>query len=68
VSNVFVDPATIPRGLRHSQPHISHLATADRGLVQGTASAGHVLWVLPAAAMLTAVFAPLTMSLYQRKR
>ena len=35
--------------------------------MQGTASAGEVLWVLAAAAVLTAVFAPLTLRLFHGK-
>lgn len=69
VSNVFVDPATIPPWL-HSfvdlNP-ISHLVTAERGLMNGTATAGQIIWVLAASAVLTAVFAPLTMRLYRNK-
>jgi ABC-2 type transport system permease protein len=69
LSNVFVAPATMPAGLRafaHANP-ISHLVTAARGLMDGTAAAGQVLWVLAAAAVLTAVFAPLTTTLYRRR-
>ena len=69
VSNVFVDPATIPPWL-HSfvdlNP-ISHLVTAERGLMNGTATAGQIIWVLAASAVLTAAFAPLTMRLYRNK-
>ncbi len=69
MSNIFVDPDTMPSGLHafvDINP-ISHLATATRGLMQGTASAGQLLWVLAAATALTALFAPLTMRLYQRR-
>ncbi len=69
VSNIFVDPETMPAGLRalaDANP-ISHLASAERGLMQGTASAGEVLWVLAAAAVLTALFAPLTLRLFHGK-
>ena len=69
MSNVFVDPATMPAWLRafaHVNP-ITHLATAERGLMGGTAAAGDVLWVLAAAALLTAVFAPLTVRLYRAR-
>ena len=68
-SNVFVEPATMPSWL-HSfvdlNP-ISHLVTAERGLMNGTATAGQIIWVLAASAVLTAVFAPLTMRLYRNK-
>jgi ABC-2 type transport system permease protein len=69
LSNVFVDPQTMPAGLRafaQANP-IGHLVTAARGLMDGTATAGQVLWVVLAAAALTAVFAPLTMHLYRRR-
>jgi ABC-2 type transport system permease protein len=69
LSNIFVDPQTMPAGLRafaEANP-VSHLVTAARGLMSGTATAGQVLWVLAAAAVLTAVFAPLTTTLYRRR-
>jgi ABC-2 type transport system permease protein len=69
LSNVFVDPDTMPTWLRafaDANP-ISHLATAERGLMDGTATAAQVVWVLVAAAALTAVFAPLTTRLYRRR-
>jgi ABC-2 type transport system permease protein len=47
---------------------VSHLVTAERGLLTGHAAAGQVTWVLIAAAALTAVFAPLTAWLYGRPR
>ncbi len=68
LSNVFVDPRTLPGPLRafvDINP-ISTLATASRGLMDGTAAARDVLVVLITAAMLTAVFAPLTSRLYRR--
>jgi len=69
VSNVFVDPDTLPRGLEwfvNANP-ISHLVTATRGLMEGSASAGEIAWVLATAAGLTAVFAPLTTHLYRTR-
>jgi ABC-2 type transport system permease protein len=69
LSNIFVEPRTMPAGLRafaDANP-ISHLVSATRGLLDGTASAGQVLWVVVAAAALTAVFAPLTTWLYRRR-
>jgi daunorubicin/doxorubicin transport system permease protein len=68
-SNVFVDPNTMPSWLHtfvDINP-ISHLVTAERGLMNGTATAGQIIWVLAASAVLTAVFAPLTMRLYRNK-
>jgi ABC-2 type transport system permease protein len=70
MSNVFVDPRTMPGWLRsftHINP-VTHLVTAERGLLHGTASAGEIGWVLLSAAVLTIVFAPLTMYLYARER
>jgi ABC-2 type transport system permease protein len=68
LSNVFVDPATLPSVLRAfvDVNPISLLATASRGLMDGTAQAGDIAVVLAVAVGLTAVFAPLTVRLYQR--
>ncbi|HEV2766506.1 MAG TPA: ABC transporter permease [Acidimicrobiales bacterium] len=66
LSNVFVDPATLPAPLEafvNANP-ISILATASRGLMEGHAAAGDVAVVLAVAAGLTVVFAPLTTRLY----
>jgi ABC-2 type transport system permease protein len=68
LSNVFVDPETLPRGLEafvDANP-ISILATASRGLMEGNADAGDIGIVLGTAALLTAVFAPITVRLYRR--
>jgi ABC-2 type transport system permease protein len=68
LSNVFVDPATLPgalRGFVDVNP-ISILANASRGLMEGTAQVGDVVVVLVVAAALTAVFMPLTTHLYRR--
>jgi ABC-2 type transport system permease protein len=69
-SNVFVSPATMPGWLRafvNVNP-VSHLVTAERALMNGTATAGQVGWVLLASAGLIAVFGPLTMLLYRGRR
>jgi ABC-2 type transport system permease protein len=68
-SNVFVDPETMPGWLRAfvDVNPVSHLVTAERGLMDGTATAGEITWVLLAATLLIAVFAPLTMHLYRSK-
>jgi ABC-2 type transport system permease protein len=68
LSNVFVDPETLPSVLRAfvDVNPISLLATASRGLMDGTAESGDVALVLLVAAGLTAVFAPLTTLLYRR--
>jgi ABC-2 type transport system permease protein len=69
LSNVFVDPETLPSALEafvNVNP-ISILATASRGLMEGTADAADIAIVLGTAAALTAVFAPLTTRLYGRR-
>ncbi|MGH3248601.1 MAG: ABC transporter permease [Trebonia sp.] len=69
-SNVFVAPLTMPGWLQaivRVNP-VSHLVTAERGLLAGTGTVGQVAWVLIAAAVLTAVFAPVTAWLYGRQR
>jgi ABC-2 type transport system permease protein len=70
LSNVFVEPETLPKGLEAfvDVNPISHLATASRGLMSGTAATGDIVIVLATAAALTAVFAPLTVRLYGRSR
>jgi ABC-2 type transport system permease protein len=68
LSNVFVDPTTLPRALEwfvNVNP-ISHLVSASRGLMDGTAIGDDLIVVLPTAVVLTAVFAPLTARLYRR--
>jgi ABC-2 type transport system permease protein len=68
-SNVFVDPKTMPGWLQAvvDVNPVSHLVTAERGLMQATASVGEVTWVLLASAAIVAIFAPLTMHLYRTK-
>ncbi|MGH3125941.1 MAG: ABC transporter permease, partial [Streptosporangiaceae bacterium] len=68
-SNVFVQPQTMPGWLQafvRVNP-VSHLVTADRGLLAGHPAAGQVGWVLLAAAVLLTTFAPLTAYLYTRR-
>ncbi|HEY5858248.1 MAG TPA: ABC transporter permease [Aldersonia sp.] len=68
-SNIFVDPATMPGWLRafvEVNP-ISQLATAARGLMQGSVDAGAIGIVLAWSAALVIVFGPITMRLYNRK-
>ncbi len=68
LSNVFVDPATLPGPLEafvNVNP-ISILATASRGLMEGTPESGDIGIALAVAALLTAVFAPLTTKLYRK--
>jgi len=69
-SNIFVDPATMPGWLRtivQLNP-VTHLATASRGLMHGGVNPADVVWVLVAAAVVTAVFAPIAMRMYHRER
>ncbi|MDQ3588039.1 MAG: ABC transporter permease [Actinomycetota bacterium] len=69
LSSVFVAPKTLPAGLEAfvDVNPISVLATASRGLMEGTPSAGDIGIVLATAAALTAVFAPLTTRLYRSR-
>jgi ABC-2 type transport system permease protein len=69
-SNIFVDPQTMPGWLQAfiDVNPITHVVTATRGLLAGTATVGQVGWVLAATAVITAVFAPLTMQLYRNRR
>jgi ABC-2 type transport system permease protein len=69
-SNIFVDPRTMPGWLQAfiDVNPITHVVTAARGLMAGTATAGQVGWVLAATAVVAAVFAPLTMRLYRNRR
>ena len=69
LSNVFVEPETLPAGLEwfvNVNP-ISILADASRGLMEGNADASDIGIVLAVAAALTAVFLPLTTRLYRTR-
>ena len=69
LSNVFVEPETLPSGLKafvDINP-ISILATASRGLMEGNAQIQDILVSLAVAAALTVVFAPLTTRLYRSR-
>jgi ABC-2 type transport system permease protein len=69
LSNVFVDPDTLPAGLEafvNVNP-ISVLADSSRGLMEGDAAATDIVIVLAVAAALTAIFAPLTTHLYRTR-
>ena len=69
VSNAFVEPDTLPGPLETlvDLNPISHVVTAARGLMDGTASAADIGLVLLEAAVLTLVFAPLTTRLYRTR-
>ena len=68
-SNVFVQPPTMPGWLQAfvGVNPVSHLVTAERGLLGGHPAPGQIAWVLLAAAALVTVFAPLTGYLYTRR-
>ncbi|HEX7047938.1 MAG TPA: ABC transporter permease [Gammaproteobacteria bacterium] len=70
ISNIFVDPATMPGWLQTvvGINPVSHLATAARGLMHGNAATGDIVWVLAASAIVTVVFAPIAMRMYYRER
>ncbi len=68
VSNVFVEPATMPSWLRtvvEINP-VSHLVTAARALMGGNDATGEIGLTLLACVALVAVFAPITMARYHR--
>jgi ABC-2 type transport system permease protein len=68
LSNIFVQPETLPSWLEtfvDINP-ISILVTADRGLIAGSAEIADIGLVLGISAVLTAVFAPLTVRRYRR--
>jgi ABC-2 type transport system permease protein len=69
VSNGFVEPDTLPAPLETvvDLNPISHVITAARGLMDGTATAGEIGLVLVEALVLTAIFAPLTTRLYRTR-
>ncbi|MEV6275127.1 ABC transporter permease [Nocardia sp. NPDC051832] len=70
VSNVFVDPGTLPGWLQAfvGVNPITHLVTAVRGLMHGQPAAADIGWVLLTCTVLVAVFGPVTMRLYRRER
>ena len=68
-SNTFVDPHTMPGALRaivNANP-VTHLVTATRDAMAGTARTGQIAAGLGTAALTTAVFALLTLRAYDRK-
>jgi ABC-2 type transport system permease protein len=69
LSNVFVEPSTLPAALEafvNVNP-ISILADACRGLMEGGAQGSDIAISLATAAALTAIFAPLTTRLYRSR-
>lgn len=70
VSNIFVDPTTMPGWLQAvvSVNPVTHLVDATRGLMHGGVVFADVAWVLAASAVTVAVFAPLSMHRYRKER
>ena len=70
VSNIFVDPATMPPWLQTvvGVNPVTHLTDATRGLMHGGDALADVTWVLVASAVIVAVFAPLSLRMYRRER
>jgi ABC-2 type transport system permease protein len=69
-SNVFVDPETMPGWVQafvDINP-VTHLTTAARELMHGDPATSAITWVLLWSAGLVAVFAPLSMRLYNQER
>lgn len=68
-SNVFVDSSTMPGWLQRivDLNPLSLASTAVRGLMHGNAAPGDLFWALAGCAVLTVLFAPLTIELYRRK-
>ena len=69
LSNVFVEPETLPAALEwfvNVNP-ISILADASRGLMAGDVDAGDIGIILGTAVVLTAIFMPLTTHLYRTR-
>jgi ABC-2 type transport system permease protein len=69
LSNVFVEPETLPAPLEafvNVNP-ISILADASRGLMEGSVDAADIGISLATAAVLTAIFMPLTTRLYRTR-
>ena len=69
MSNVFVDPATLPGPLEAfvDVNPISILATASRSLMQGQPDVEAIVVSLAVAALLAAVFLPITTRLYRSR-
>ena len=69
LSNVFVDPETLPSVLESfvAVNPITHLVDATRGLMEGNPDGGEIALVLGIAALLTVVCAPITARLYRKR-
>jgi ABC-2 type transport system permease protein len=69
-SNVFVDPSTMPGWVQAFVKFnpITHLTSAARGLMHGPVDYSDIGWVIGWGVACIAVFAPLTMKLYNAER
>ncbi|MDV8021818.1 ABC transporter permease [Rhodococcus sp. IEGM 1330] len=69
LSNAFVDTSTMPSWLRAFADvnPVSHLVTAVRELANNGHFGIHVVYSLVGAAVIVAIFAPLTVRMYMRK-
>ena len=69
ISNVFVDPATTPSLLQKFMniSPVSLTVTAIRGLMHGNVTSIDLIYVFVSCGILVAIFAPLTMYLYNNK-
>lgn len=69
VSNVFVDPETMPWWLATFVGYnpFSHLVTAMRGLMHGTATVAEITIIVGMSALLVAIFGPITIYLFNRQ-
>lgn len=68
ISNIFVQPDTLPSALEWfvGVNPISHLTTAARGLLGGTADSSEILLPIAEAFALILIFVPITTTLYRR--
>ena len=68
-SNIMVQPSTMPGWLRSfvDVNPVTFMATAIRGLMDGSATLGQVAGALAAPLLLTLLLAPLTLFLYRRQ-
>lgn len=69
-SNIYVNPATMPGWLQSfvAVNPVAHLVTAVRGVMTGHPNLGDIGVALIAPTLITAICAPIAMSLYSRKR
>ena len=69
ISNVFVDPATMPNFLQKFMGvnPVSLTVTAVRGLMHGNVTTTQIGYMFLSCAILITIFAPLTMHLYNNK-